>query len=111
MTTRGHRGFTGADARISAKVRGKFMAWGGYIHGTNLRLIPGKTIVQSWRPTDKTWPTHYYSKVRFDLAKVAKGTRLKFTHSGVPAEHAGHLSQGWKDSYWKPLRTYLAARA
>lgn len=87
------------------------MAWGGYIHGTNLQLVPGKLIVQSWRPTDKTWPKTYYSKVRFELTKVGHRTRLRFTHSGVPAEHAGHLTQGWKDSYWKPLRTYLSARA
>jgi uncharacterized protein YndB with AHSA1/START domain len=111
MTTRGHRGFTGADARISSKVGGRFTAWGGYIHGTNLKLVPGKTIVQSWRPTDETWPKTYYSTVRFDLTKVANGSRLKFTHSGVPEDHVGHLSQGWKDSYWKPLRAYLSSQS
>ncbi len=110
MTSRGHREFTGAAARISQKVRGKFMAWDGYIHGTNLKLVPGKTILQSWRPTEATWPKTYYSKVRFDLTKAAKGTRVKFTHSGVLIEHAGHLAEGWKDHYWKRLREYLGSR-
>ena len=110
MTTGGHTGFTGARARISSKVRGAFMAWDGYIHGTNLQLIPGKKIVQTWRPTDRTWPKRYFSKVRFELKKVSRGTRLRFTHSGVPVEHVAHLTQGWKDSYWKPLRAYLKAR-
>jgi uncharacterized protein YndB with AHSA1/START domain len=110
MTTRGHKGFSGAEARISPKVGGKFMAWGGYIHGTNLKLVEGKTIVQSWVPSDPTWPAGHESKVRFDLTASPRGTRVVFTHSGVPAEHAGHLSTGWTKSYWTPLRTYLAAR-
>ncbi len=107
MTTRGHRAFTGADARISPRVGGRFMAWGGYIHGTNLKLVPGRTIVQSWVPNDPTWPKGYESKVRFELTSSPRGTRVTFTHSGVPVEHTGHLSQGWKDSYWTPLRKYL----
>lgn len=109
MTTRGHMGFTGADARISTKVGGKFMAWGGYIHGTNLKLVPGKTIVQSWVPSDPNWPKGHLSKVTFRLAPSPKGTRLNFTHSGVPTEHVGHLAPGWKQSYWTPLRKYLSS--
>jgi uncharacterized protein YndB with AHSA1/START domain len=108
MTSRGHKGFTGADARISPRVGGSFMAWGGYIHGKNLKLVPGKTIVQSWVPSEKTWPKGHASKVRFELARSPRGTRVKFTHSGVPAEHADHLAAGWKESYWDPLRKYLA---
>jgi uncharacterized protein YndB with AHSA1/START domain len=110
MTTRGHRAFSGADARISPRVGGKFMAWGGYIHGTNLRLVPGKLIVQTWVPSDATWPKGHLSKVRYALARSPRGTRVAFTHSAVPAEHVGHLSKGWKTSYWTPLRKYLAAQ-
>ncbi|MCI4364978.1 MAG: SRPBCC domain-containing protein [Thermoplasmata archaeon] len=108
MTTRGHKAFTGADARISGKVGGKFMAWGGYIHGTNLKLVPGKTIVQTWVPSDETWPKGHASVVRFALAPSPRGTKVTFTHSKVPAEHVGHLRTGWKTSYWTPLRKYLS---
>lgn len=108
MTSKGHMDFSGAAARISPRVGGKFMAWGGYIHGTNLKLVPGRTIVQSWVPSDKTWPQGHLSKVRYDLASSPRGTRVKFTHSGVPVEHLGHLSSGWKESYWDPLRKYLS---
>jgi len=110
MTSRGHAGFTGASARVSPRVGGKFMAWGGYIHGTNLTLVPGRTIIQAWRPSDPTWPEDYYSKVRFDLRVTRGGTRLTFTHSGVPSEHVGHLATGWKHSYWDPLRKYFAKK-
>ena len=110
MTSSGHRAFTGEDARISPKVGGKFMAWGGYIHGTNLRLVPGKTIYQAWVPSEGSWPKGHESRVRFSLAPSPRGTRLTFTHSGVPMEHVGHLSEGWKESYWTPLRKYLAGK-
>lgn len=108
MTTKGHKAFTGADARISPRVGGKFMAWGGYIHGTNLKLSPDKSIVQTWMPSDPRWPEGHLSKVRFSLTKTSRGTRVRFTHSSVPSEHVGHLAPGWKKSYWDPLRKYLA---
>jgi len=107
MTTKGHRAFTGAAARISPTEGGRFTAWDGYIHGINVELVPGRKIVQQWRPTEEDWPEDHYSVVRYLLAPVPKGTRVTFTHSGVPAQHAGHLAQGWKDHYWGPLRAYL----
>lgn len=110
MTTRGHVGFTGATARISPRVGGKFAAWDGYIHGVNVALQPGRRIVQKWRPTEADWPEDYYSVVRITLVPTARGTRLTFAQSGVLAQHAGHLAEGWKDHYWAPLRKYLAAR-
>lgn len=108
MTSRGHAAFTGASARISPRVGGRFTAWDGYIHGTNLELVPGKKIVQSWRPSEESWPASHYSKVTFRLSPSRGGTRLSFVHSGVLDEHAGHLSKGWYESYWNPLKTYLA---
>jgi uncharacterized protein YndB with AHSA1/START domain len=107
MTSKGHSGFSGAPARISPKVGTSFVVWGGYIHGRNLELVPGKKIVQSWRPSEETWPEDYYSTVSFALAPAKGGTRLTFVHSGVLADHAGHLSSGWKESYWAPLKAYL----
>ena len=107
MTTKGHTGFTGAPSKISPRVGGQFIAWGGYIHGQNLKLVPGKRIEQTWRPTEETWPSNYFSKVTYVLTPTRSGTRLQFTHSKVPAEHVGHLSSGWKESYWQPLRAYL----
>ncbi len=86
------------------------MAWGGYIHGKNLKLVPGKTIVQTWVPSSESWPRGHESRVRFALAPSARGTRVTFTHSRVPAADVGHLSSGWRESYWTPLRKYLTAK-
>lgn len=110
MTTRGHAAFTGAEARISPKVGGAIEAWNGYIHGTNLELVRDRKIVQAWRPAEASWPDGHDSKVTFRLTPVRGGTRIGFTHSAVPAEHAGHFSKGWKESYWDPLRAYLEPR-
>ncbi len=107
MTTEGHIGFSGAEAKISPRVGGQFEAWDGYIHGKNLELVAGRKIVQSWRATHEDWPEDYYSKVSFLLSPSRGGTRIQFTHTEVPAQHAGHLSQGWKESYWDPLKAYL----
>jgi uncharacterized protein YndB with AHSA1/START domain len=108
LTSKGHSGFSGAPARITPKVGATFTVWGGYIHGKNLELVPGKKIVQSWRPSEETWPQDYYSTVSFALAPAKGGTRLTFVHSGVLPDHAGHLSSGWKKSYWEPLTEYLS---
>jgi len=107
MTTRGHEGFSGAPARILPKVGTTFVVWGGYIHGKNLELEPGRRIVQSWRPSEETWPQDYYSTVTYTLSPATGGTRLQFEQAGVLADHAGHLTAGWKESYWEPLRKYL----
>ena len=110
MTSRGHSAFTGAPALVNGKVGGSFVAWDEYIHGTNIELVPGKKIVQAWRPTEESWPQDYFSRVTFDLVRIPNGTRIRFTHSGVLAEHAGHLADGWKEHYWKPLRRYFSTK-
>ena len=110
MVSRLHKAFTGAKATISTKVGGKFSAWDGYIHGTNVELVPGKRIVQRWRPSDGSWAADHYSVVKYVLTPVRGGTKISFTHSGVPAEHAGHLSKGWYKSYWDPLKKYFKAK-
>jgi hypothetical protein len=48
MNSRKHSKFTGAKAIISHKVGGKFSAYGKYIQGINLELVPARRIVQAW---------------------------------------------------------------
>jgi uncharacterized protein YndB with AHSA1/START domain len=108
MTTKGHEAFTGASARISGKVGGRFTAWDGYIEGRNLELVPGKKIVQAWRPAEEEWPEDYYSTVTFVLTPTRGGTRIRFLQRGVLSQYAAELAQGWKDHYWRRLNAYLA---
>ena len=108
MDSRQHARLTNAPARISSKVGGSIMAYGGYITGTNLELLPGKKIVQAWHMQD--WPAGHLSRCTFRLERVRSGTRLHFTHSGVPARYLVAVKQGWIDHYWKPLKAMLAAK-
>jgi len=72
MDSRRHAKFTGEKARISRKIGGKFTAYGGYIEGINLNLMPDRKIVQSWRGSD--WPKGHFSRATFSLKKIKNGT-------------------------------------
>ncbi len=102
MDSKKHSAFTGDKAVISRKEGGKFSAYGGYAEGKNLRLIPGKKIVQTWRSSD--FDEGYFSKVTFELAKVKGGTKLTFKHEGVPSDQYDELKRGWVDFYWEPMK-------
>jgi len=105
MDPRKHARFTGDAARISRRVGGKIMAYGGYITGTNVELAPDEKIVQTWHAAD--WPEGHESKVTFSFKPVEGGTRLAFTHSGVPDEHYDSIKAGWIENYWTPMRAML----
>jgi uncharacterized protein YndB with AHSA1/START domain len=109
MNSKEHEAFTAnGKAKVSAKVGGAFYAHGGYVRGINVELKPGKRIVQAWRV--KGMPDSVYSIVRFELKKMRGGTRLVFDQTGLPPEHVGHLSSGWKARYWKPLKAHLETK-
>lgn len=105
MDSKQHAAFTGYPAKISKKVGGKFTASGNYIHGKNLELIPGKKIVQEWYGSN--WPKGSLSKVTFEFSKTKIGTKLIFTHEGVPDKFVKDIADGWKEYYWEPLKEYL----
>ncbi len=105
MDSRKHARFTNSPARISRQVGGKFTAFGGYIEGTNLALVPDRKIVQVWRASG--WPANHYSRATFTLKRVKTGTRLTFTQSGVPARHYTSIKKGWIEHYWTPMKAML----
>ncbi|MDO8646940.1 MAG: SRPBCC domain-containing protein [Candidatus Diapherotrites archaeon] len=103
--SRTHSAFTGEKVSISPKLGGKIEAYGGYITGINLELIPEKKIVQTWRASD--WSEGLESKVIFEFAEAAnRKTTLVFTHSGIPAEQFEEIKKGWQQWYWKPLKKH-----
>jgi activator of HSP90 ATPase len=105
MDAEKHAAFTGSEADISREAGGRFSVWGGSLEGENLKLVPDRKIVQSWRSDD--WPEGHYSKVTFDLENTSGGTRLNFTQTGVPEEFYEDIRQGWHDYYWNPMKRYL----
>ena len=105
MDARKHAGLTGGKARISREIGGAFSIYDGEIEGKNLELVPDRKIVQSWRYSD--WPKGHYSTATFELEKIEKGTRLKFTQTDVPDDKYEEIKQGWKDYYWQPMKEML----
>ncbi len=109
MDSKKHTAFTGDKASISRQVGGSIQAGDGYVSGTNLELIPDQKIVQAWRGSD--FPEGVMSKATFSLKDVDGGTRLTFSHSGVPDELFDSIKNGWVEFYWQPLAAWLAKQA
>ena len=102
MNSKKHAAFTGAPAKIDAKVGGRFAAWGPHLRGVNVELIKNKRIVQAWRA--KSWRKSHYSIATFELKRAKGGTRLVFTQTGIPAKHVRDINGGWKSHYWDLLK-------
>jgi activator of HSP90 ATPase len=98
--------FTGMPAEIDPKPGGAFSLFQAMIVGRNIELDPSERIVQAWRPAN--WPAGLYSLVRFELKPSAAGCTVVLDHSSFPQGGFDHLTQGWNEHYWEPLKKYLA---
>lgn len=105
MDSRKHSRFTGSRARISKRIGGEFSVYDDYATGKNLELIPNQLIRQSWRSAD--WPDGMISEIKLELEATHLGTRISFTHKGIPPGDYEKIKSGWTEFYWKPLRAYL----
>jgi activator of HSP90 ATPase len=101
-----------AEAKIDPKVGGDFSFWDDYLTGTTLEIDPANCrIVQSWRDNSTDWPKDYYSKITLEFAHDKTNpshTRLRFWHSGIPAEYVDDIAAGWKEFFWEPMQKYFA---
>ena len=86
---------------------GVFVLFGDYILGRTVELVPDTRIVQAWR--EKTWDPGAFSIVTFALSDApGGGTKLTFDHTGFPRGAGHHLTIGWYENYWDPMRKYLS---
>lgn len=106
LSSREHSAFTGAAAKVSAKVGGKFTAWDGYIEGETLELDTPRRIVQSWRTTE--FPTASIdSRLELLFSASKTGTKLTLRHTNIPKGQGKMYKQGWKDHYFEPMTAYF----
>ncbi len=110
LDTRLHSAMTGGSASMSSQPGAKISAWDGYISGTNIELVPGERIVQTWRTT-KFAETDPDSTITVHLLSTPEGTRLTLTHSNVPDGHSGYEQGGWQKFYFEPMRRYFSRLA
>jgi activator of HSP90 ATPase len=108
MDSKKHSAFTGSICKIGKKEGSAYTAYDGYINGKNVKLVPGKKIVQTWQSVDGVWPEDHFSEVTFDLKATPKGTEVSFLHKGVPVNQVEEFKKGWPEHYWKPMKNYFA---
>src|ERR1700739_1730149 len=109
LDSKQHAAFTGGGkATASAKVKGKFTAWDGYISGVNIDLKENKKIVQAWRTSE--FPDDALDSIlEISLAPKAGGkTTFTLTHTNIPKGQAADYKKGWKDFYFSPMKKYFS---
>lgn len=107
LSSEGHKKITGGEsAQISAAEGVRFKVWSGFILGRNLKLEPGRRIVQSWRTT-KFRMGDEDSKIEVLLEAVPGGTKLTLHHSNVPESHTNYRDGGWRNHYFEPMKRYF----
>ncbi|MHA2424050.1 MAG: SRPBCC domain-containing protein [Candidatus Thorarchaeota archaeon] len=108
MSTKGHSAMTGADAKVSPKIGGKFTAWDEYIEGTTEELEKNQRILQKWRTTD--FPDDSPdSLVEIILESVEKGTKITLIHTDIPKGQKESYKTGWKDFYFTPMKEFFGS--
>lgn len=103
-----HSKMTGSPARVSSKIGGEFEAWDGYIHGRNIELEPHKRILQHWR-TAEFADTDQDSQLEILIEDQGTSCRVTIRHTHLPP-HGMQYRQGWRDSYFTPMKDYFARR-
>ncbi len=106
LDSKAHAAVTGAPAKTSKRVGGKWSAHGGSIFGRNLAIVPGRMIVQAWRSC--VFKRHEPDSILVLTFSEAKGGgRIDLVHVNVPSyDHKG-VREGWPKYYWKPWKAYL----
>ena len=109
MDAKLHSKVTGNTAKITSKEGSSYSAFGLFISGKNLRLIPAKLIVQTWRASD--WKKSDMDSI-FMLSFEKKGNDaiLNMVHANIPDDQAAGIKSGWNDYYWTPWKAYLSGQ-
>lgn len=100
-----HAAMTGGEAHCSDQLGEAFTAWDGYITGKNIRLHPGRLIVQSWRTMD-FGDDDSFSRLELQFEPVENGCLLTLIHSDIPDGQPDY-AQGWEEHYFAPMRAYF----
>ena len=107
MNAKKHSLIAGGPVTISAKEGTEFSAHGGWITGSNLKLIKDKLIVQTWRGKD--WSEKEPDSIfMIMLEPRGKNVVLHAVHANIPDKHVESIDKGWYAHYWNPWKQHLA---
>jgi activator of HSP90 ATPase len=107
MDAKKFEAWSGKKATINRQVGGEFVAYEGFVQAVNVEIIPNKRIVQAWKGGIEEWPKGHYSIAAFALDSTSDGTRLSFTHIGVPESAYSIVEPGWVQAFWNRMKKAL----
>jgi activator of HSP90 ATPase len=106
MDSKKHSVLIGAPVRIGREAGTPFSAFGGSIVGRTLEAVPGRLIVQTWRP--KGWPAKVSDSILvLTFTDTPRGARINLAHANVPDAEAKMIASGWHSYYWRPWKAAL----
>lgn len=109
LDSKKHSAFTGGKAKISGKIGASFSAWDEYITGKTLELVEGEFIKQSWRTVE--FPEGAEDSIlELKFEEKDGKTKLHLTHYNLQRGDAEKYEEGWKDHYFKPMKTYFSLK-
>lgn len=109
MNSKLHGKVIDGPVKIKKKEGTTFSAYGDYITGKTLQLIPDKLIVQSWRASD--WDSkETISTLILLFEQKGNDAVVCMTHVNVPDAKYQSIKEGWNLYYWKPWKAYLAGK-
>ncbi len=107
LSSERHTQMTGGGAQIDPRVGGSHSAWGDYISGKTLELVPGARIVQSWRTLE--FPAESGdSKITVTFEPDGDDTLVSIAHDDIPEGQGARYASGWYDHYFTPMTTYFS---
>jgi hypothetical protein len=107
VTADEHGRATGQPAAIDARDGGAFSAYGGYLTGTFIRLVPGRLVVQFWRSKHfKDTDPDAILSIAFRKNEYEQA-EAELILTNVPNDMTRHDNSSWNRFYWEPFRKYL----
>jgi uncharacterized protein YndB with AHSA1/START domain len=104
--SRKHSQLIGARVKTSRKAGAAFSAFDGFVTGRNLKIVPNRLLVQSWRGS--VWKKQDLDSVLIlHFSNVNGGTLIQMVHAGLPPA----FEERWSELYWQPLTLRFAKRS
>ncbi len=92
----------GAKAKITKKEGDTFSLLDGNLTGENLKIIPNRMIVQTWR--GNIWEEDDLDSVlTLVFSDTKEGAKIEVVHAYTPDQ----FHEKWEEVYWNPIREYL----
>lgn len=93
----------GAETKITKEEGDTFSLMNGNLTGRNLKIVPNRMIVQTWR--GNIWKEDDPDSILTLIFSDTKdGAQIEMIHAATPEQ----FPDKWEEIYWTPIREYLS---